>query len=677
MRRLVLIVVFALLANPCPAAIITVDANAPPGGNGSSWVTAYNFLQDALADARSDPDVNEIRVAQGTYRPDEDASNPGGTGDRTATFQLSNRVAIRGGYAGYDSDDPNARDVHAYQTVLSGDLEGNDASVIDPRQGYADPTRADNSYHVVTASDTDETCALGGLVITGGNASGRGTHERGGGMYSKNGGPTVTNCLFAGNTAKRGAGMYCEGGSGTLGNCVFTGNAASKGGGIWCEGSSPMITTCEFLWNYAWMGGGVLCHAASNPQITDCIIKGNMAGFQGGGISASDGSFPVISRCLVTENSVTGGNADNGGGIMIGLYGRMLLRHCLVCGNKADRHGAGICIAGRSDLSIIRNCTIAGNAAAGYGGGAHCSSSSAAFTSCILWGNTAGTGEQLRIVGAVSIPDRSGHAAIYYSDVQGGESGISVGHNATLAWEQGNIGQDPCCVALGYWDESGIWVEGDYHLLPDSPCVDAGDPNYTPGPNETDLAGNPRIIGGRVDMGAYEYFVPPIEVTMRFTPQAFNPGSEGNWFKLHFVLPDGYDINDVDLNTPAQCTLMDTSQVIESDYANAYVNEEGLLEVEAGFERSAFALCLSQPAERIVTVMGLLAGTGGQDFHGTDTVKIINNTLQQVAAFADYWLEADCSEPDWCGGLDLDRNGAVNFADFALSDGCCIEVIAE
>jgi hypothetical protein len=163
---------------------------------------------------------------------------------------------------------------------------------------------------------------------------------------------------------------------------------------------------------------------------------------------------------------------------------------------------------------------------------------------------------------------------------------------------------------------------------------------------------------------------------MKFTPQAFNPPSEGNWFKLHFVLPEGYDINDVDLNSPARCTLMDTGQMIESDYLNAFVNEDGLLEVEAGFERSAFALCLSQPAERIVTVMGLLAGMSGQDFYGTDTVTIINKTLQQMAALASYWLAEACDSPDWCGGLDLDRNGAVNFADFALSDGCCIEITA-
>jgi hypothetical protein len=122
---------------------------------------------------------------------------------------------------------------------------------------------------------------------------------------------------------------------------------------------------------------------------------------------------------------------------------------------------------------------------------------------------------------------------------------------------------------------------------------------------------------------------------------------------------------------------MDTGQMIESDYLNAFVNEEGVVEVEARLGRSAFALCLSQPAERTLTVMGLLAGTSGQDFYGTDTIKIVNNTLQQIAAFASYWLTEGCDSPDWCDGVDLDQNGTVNLADFALFDGCCIEVIRD
>jgi hypothetical protein len=45
---------------------------------------------------------------------------------------------------------------------------------------------------------------------------------------------------------------------------------------------------------------------------------------------------------------------------------------------------------------------------------------------------------------------------------------------------------------------------GNYHLLPGSPCINTGDNSAVPPSVVTDLDGNPRIIDGTVDMGAYE-----------------------------------------------------------------------------------------------------------------------------------------------------------------------------
>ncbi len=77
-------------------AAIYVDDDAP-GGDGTSWTTAFKYLQDALAVADVD---DEIRVAQGTYVPDRSSANPGGTGDRESTFQLIGGGGVCGGYAG-------------------------------------------------------------------------------------------------------------------------------------------------------------------------------------------------------------------------------------------------------------------------------------------------------------------------------------------------------------------------------------------------------------------------------------------------------------------------------------------------------------------------------------------------------------------------------------------------
>ena len=53
-------------------------------------------------------------------------------------------------------------------------------------------------------------------------------------------------------------------------------------------------------------------------------------------------------------------------------------------------------------------------------------------------------------------------------------------------------------------NEDPLFVgSGDYHLTAPSPCINTGD-NNAPDLPTTDKDGNPRIIGGTVDMGAYE-----------------------------------------------------------------------------------------------------------------------------------------------------------------------------
>ena len=238
---------------------IYVDANATGANNGSSWANAYKYLQNALAAAEPN---HEIWVAQGTYRPDRDTNHPGGTGSRTATFQLKNDVAI---YGGFPSGGGNwaSRGPNIYQTILSGDI------------GVAD-NNSDNSYHVVTGSGTNSTAILDGFTITKGNASQSGPPynlERGGGMYNATGSPTITNCTFSYNSAtNQGGGLSNTGSSPTLTNCTFSGNSASyRGGGMFNGSSSPTLTNCNFSGNSASSyGGGMYVSNNCNVTLTNC-----------------------------------------------------------------------------------------------------------------------------------------------------------------------------------------------------------------------------------------------------------------------------------------------------------------------------------------------------------------------------------------------------------------------
>ncbi|HPA46232.1 MAG TPA: hypothetical protein PK395_10750 [bacterium] len=92
------------------------------------------------------------------------------------------------------------------------------------------------------------------------------------------------------------------------------------------------------------------------------------------------------------------------------------------------------------------------------------------FTNCILWDG----GNEISIYENPTI-------TVSYSNIQGGWSG------------EGNIDRDPLFVRP--WDGEGA----DLHLMPDSPCIDAGNPDSS----YNDASLPPGLCRERGDMGAY------------------------------------------------------------------------------------------------------------------------------------------------------------------------------
>ena len=249
MIKLILVVVVCLVfCSPVVAGeIIYVDIDATGADDGSGWADAYISLPYALSVASNG---DEICVAQGIYRPNDGLY----TISRELSFELKNGVTIKGGYAGCGELDPNVRDIELYETILSGDLNGDDSQVSDPCELITEPTRAENSYHVITGSGTDTTAVLDGFTITAGNANGS---------------------SFEGNN--HGGGI--KGGSATLVNCIISWNSAGKsefssgdyGGGL--KGCDGPIINCTISYNHARGRGGGL-DACGGP-ITNCTIRGN------------------------------------------------------------------------------------------------------------------------------------------------------------------------------------------------------------------------------------------------------------------------------------------------------------------------------------------------------------------------------------------------------------------
>jgi hypothetical protein len=267
----------------------------------------------------------------------------------------------------------------------------------------------------------------------------------GGGLIYCNG--AITDCVISDNTAEGtgGAGGGLKWCDGPVTNCTITGNS---GGGI--AGCSGIITNCTIIYND---GGGII---ACPNTIRNCSIMYNSYA-DGGGLMNCDGT---ISNCRIMYNNAT----NNGGGI----YGRIgTLSNCRIMYNNAANNGGGIYVYGT--CGTIMNCTIAYNSAQAGGGLVGCAGS---IRNNILFYNT---------------PDQfSGGNAPAYSCIEGGGGGI------------GCIDTDPNFVDP---------LNDDYHLAGGSPCIDAGDPNYIilPGVVDLDMDGQPRVMGGRVDIGADEF----------------------------------------------------------------------------------------------------------------------------------------------------------------------------
>ena len=403
--------------------IVHVDDDAPPSGNGADWETAYKFLQDGLIGAESG---TEIRVAGGTYRPDQDEANHVTLGDRESTFNLVNGVVVKGGYAGLANLlDPNARDITVYETTLSGDIgaSGDDS---------------DNSFHVVTARDTDNSALLDGFTITGGNANPYSVQPSTAEEDSHNG-------LDVGLNSQNQTGETCGGFQGIpcggfcklpvggcccdfMGVCVVApspstcpsdwdpvcgcdgitytnecwSDAASMslnnrgtcphGGGIYNDRGSPTINNCTFRDNSAIDSGGAMYAYQGNPTVTSCIFERNYAEY--GSAVAITESEPLMQGCILRDNSA------EWGGAMDSWNSRPTLRECVFARNVTSQWARGAGLNNRDSEVTLIDCVFKNNSA-GSGGALFNVDSSVSLINCLLVGNQAVGDRPLGTGGAI------------------------------------------------------------------------------------------------------------------------------------------------------------------------------------------------------------------------------------------------------------------------------------
>jgi len=310
---------------------------------------------------------------------------------------------------------------------------------------------------VIFAGTETTSCVLSGFTITHGNAEYNGGGIKGNGTFA-----LIQNNRITDNTADEyGGGLAsCNG---TIQNNLITGNISfdSNGGGIAsCDGT---IQNNTIAGNTAYFNGGGL--GGCRGTIQNNIITGNIASQGGGG---------GISSCGYTiQNNIIEHNTATWGGGLYSCWGN--IQNNMIADNTAYYGGGFFRYAGGDML----NNTILNNRATSLGGGLYqCKIN---IMNCIIWGNSAA-------VGGDQLYDSSTPTYSCIQDWSGGGTG--------------NISSDPKLLVPEY---------GDFHLMTDSPCIDAGGliseltSDFEGDTRGYDGTSEPRGDGSDYDIGADEY----------------------------------------------------------------------------------------------------------------------------------------------------------------------------
>lgn len=248
-------------------------------------------------------------------------------------------------------------------------------------------------------------------------------------------------------------------------------------------------TRCVYLTNWAHLIGFTLQSGTTRTS------GDGPRELSGGGIWCESANA-AVNNCILTGNWAMwkGGGAFNG-----------TLNNCVLVGNSARTYGGG------AANSMLNNCILRNNSTSFCGGG----TSYGTLSNCTLTGNAA--------TNAGGAGYFSTHLnCIHYANTAA-INPVAYGGQLNSCWTD-----DPLFVD---------WLNGDLRLQANSPCINAGINAFAPG--STDLAGLPRITGGTVDIGAYEFQTPASVISYAWL-QHYGLPTDGS---ADYADPDGDGMN--------------------------------------------------------------------------------------------------------------------------------------
>ena len=233
--------------------------------------------------------------------------------------------------------------------------------------------------------------------------------------------------------------------------------------------------------------------------VTNSTISGN----SGGGIANSDATATITNSTLSGNSAGWGGGISTGSGQGGGAI--VTVSNSTVSGNWADYGGGGIyngstCCSG--SRVTVSNSTVSGNSAVDGGG---------------IYNSNNGGGAALELGSAILKAGSLGENIFNFG-------GTVTSHGYNLSSDDGGgyltgagdqINTDPLLGALQ--DNGGPTFT--HALLPGSPAINAGDPNFTPPPLYDQRGpGFGRMVSGRIDIGSFEVQGPTPTPTPTATP---------------------------------------------------------------------------------------------------------------------------------------------------------------
>ncbi len=280
-------------------------------------------------------------------------------------------------------------------------------------------------------------------------------------------------------------GFTITGGFGTLNNTIEGSSMGNAfwGAGIYCINASPTITRNIIARNYgateadlAGTGQGEVCYAGGiaavycSPIITHNIIRDNV-GFISGGMILYIGDAYVANNIICNNSSYVGGGVIQLGGTLIN--NTIVANDCDA--GPMDGAGGNVYVIYDLQLGATRILgNIIANAASGGGILWRGDMPADMFQYNNVWDNAMGN--------------------FIVMNAQTGATEVDGVNDRTGT--MGNISADPLFVNP---------FNKDYHLTLDSPCINAGDPQWKSAQGQIDVDGQDRVYGLRIDIGADEY----------------------------------------------------------------------------------------------------------------------------------------------------------------------------